>query len=244
MKKILKFFGVLIIANIKKIIILVGILMISSFSYYGAVDENGEKVISFEPNATQNPVEFQSEVVNESEEVKQEETKQEILEVEEQQKEEVKPIKIEQKVKADTQQKKVETKKVSTTKVEEKTEEKEVVIKQPEEKEEKEVVIKQPEEKQVKDEIKQEQYSEIEVKIVEKSECIDNNHKVKIGNSNKWFNSQDEAIAEYNAELEKWSQKAKSGAISYEELYQKCPYGYETWNCFNCKKWTLNYYYH
>ena len=43
MKKILKFFGVLIIANIKKIIILVGILMISSFSYYGAVDENGEK---------------------------------------------------------------------------------------------------------------------------------------------------------------------------------------------------------
>lgn len=231
MKKILKFFGVLIIANIKKIIILVGILMISSFSYYGAVDENGEKVISFEPNATQNPVEFQSEVVNESKEVKQEETKQEILEVEEQQKEEVKPIKIEQKVKADTQQKKVETKKVSTTKVEEKTEEKEVVI-------------KQPEEKQVKDEIKQEQYSEIEVKIVEKSECIDNNHKVKIGNSNKWFNSQDEAIAEYNAELEKWSQKAKSGAISYEELYQKCPYGYETWNCFNCKKWTLNYYYH
>ena len=82
------------------------------------------------------------------------------------------------------------------------------------------------------------------MKIVEKSECIDNNHKVKIGNSNKWFNSQDEAIAEYNAELEKWSQKAKSGAISYEELYQKCPYGYETWNCFNCKKWTLNYYYH
>ena len=52
MKKILKFFGVLIIANIKKIIILVGILMISSFSYYGAVDENGEKVISFEANAT------------------------------------------------------------------------------------------------------------------------------------------------------------------------------------------------
>ena len=81
------------------------------------------------------------------------------------------------------------------------------------------------------------------MKIVEKSECIDNNHKVGIGNSNKWFNSQDEAIAEYNAELEKWSQKAKSDAISYEELYQKCPYGYETWNCYNCKKWTLNYYY-
>lgn len=237
MKKILKFFGVLIIANIKKIIILVGILMISSFSYYGAVDENGEKVISFEPNATQNPVELQSEVVNESKKVQQEESKQEIVEIKEQPKEEVKPIKIEQKEKnkENTQQKKVETQKVSTPKVEEKTVEKEVVIKQPEEKQVKEE-IKQ-------EEIKQEQYSEVEVKIVEKSECIDNNHKVGIGNSNKWFNSQDEAIAEYNAELEKWSQKAKSGAISYEELYQKCPYGYETWNCYNCKKWTLNYYY-
>ena len=93
------------------------------------------------------------------------------------------------------------------------------------------------------DEIKQEQYSEVEVKIVEKSECLDNNHKVEIGNSKKWFKNQDEAIAEYNAELEKWSQKAKSGAISYEELYQKCPYGYETWSCPKCNQYTLNYYY-
>ena len=237
MKKILKFFGVLIIANIKKIIILVGILMISSFSYYGAVDENGEKVISFEPNATQNPVEFQSEAVNESKEVKQEDSKQEIVEITEQPKEEIKTIKTEQKEinKESTQQKKVETQKISTPKVEEKIIEKEVVIEQPDEKQVKEE-IKQ-------DEIKQEQYSEADVKIVEKSECEDNNHKTKIGNSNKWFNNQEEAIAEYNAELEKWSQKAKSGAISYEELYQKCPYGYETWNCYNCKKWTLNYYY-
>lgn len=97
MKKILKFLGILIIANIKKILIIGGILMISSLSYYGAVDENGERIISFEPNETQSSSAFQSKVVEEQQEIKQTDTQ---LEAEttkvEEQKEEIDQIQAKQ----------------------------------------------------------------------------------------------------------------------------------------------------
>ena len=81
------------------------------------------------------------------------------------------------------------------------------------------------------------------MKIVEENKCKDNKHKIKTGNSNKWFDSEQEAIEEYNRELEIWSQKAKNEEITYEELYYKCPYGNETMKCPNCSMWTLYYYY-
>ena len=102
MKKILKIIGILIISNIKKIIIIAGILMISSFSYYGAVDENGQKVISFEQNATQSAVDLKSEVVEEQQEVEQIQEQQEIqvtAKVEEQKQEVTEPIEKKQEVK-------------------------------------------------------------------------------------------------------------------------------------------------
>lgn len=235
MKKILKFMGILIIANIKKILIIVGILMISSFSYYGAVDENGERIISFEPNETQSSSAFQSKVVEEQQEIKRTDTQ---LEAEttkvEEQKEEIDQIQAKQE---DTKDESITVQKLSkVTQVEEKIQTKE---QQKETKEQEKIKTTQQEKKQ--EEIK---YTEVEVKIIEETKCKDDKHEIETGNSNKWFDSQQEAIEEYNKELEIWSQKAKSGAISYEELYQKCPYGNETIKCPNCTKWTLYYYYH
>ena len=226
----------------KKIIIIAGILMISSFSYYGAVDENGQKVISFEENATQSAMELKSEEVKEKQEVEQIEKQQEVqvtAKIEEQKKEITEQIEKKQEVKAKekTNAESTTVKQLSqTSKVEEKTQEKEIVKEQKQEEK-----IKEESKPQ---EIKQESnYTEIEVKVAEKTECIDNKHCAVTGNSNKWFEKQSEAIAEYNAELEKWSQKCKSGEITYEELTKKSPYGYETWSCPKCNQYTLNYYY-
>lgn len=241
MKKILKFLGILIIANIKKILIIGGILMISSLSYYGAVDENGERIISFEPNETQSSSAFQSKVVEEQQEIKQTDTQleAETTKVEEQKEEITEQIEKKQEVKVE-EKTKTESTKVKqlsqTTKAEEKTQEKESAKEQ-----KREETIKKESKPQ---EIKQaSNYTEIEVKVAEKTECIDNKHCAVTGNSNKWFEKQSEAIAEYNAELEKWSQKCKSGEITYEELTKKSPYGYETWSCPKCNQYTLNYYY-
>jgi len=247
MKKVLKFLGILIIANIKKILIIGGILMISSFSYYGAVDENGERVISFEQNATQSA--FKSEVVEEQQEIKQEDIQQEEKTAKaEEQIEEIEPI---QTKLQDTKDDTIAVQKLSkSTQVEEKTKTKEVVKEQQKETKKQEE-IKETQQEKKQEEIKTEQekeqeeikYTEVEVKIAEKTECIDNKHCAVTGNSNKWFKTQAEAIAEYNAELEKWSQKYKSGEITYDELTKKSPYGYETWNCPKCNQYTLNYYY-
>lgn len=237
MKGILKFIAILIFANIKKILIIGGILMISSLSYYGAVDENGEKVITFEENATQSAVDFKSEMLEEQQEIEQTDKQQEIqvtAKVEEQKQEVAESIEKKQEVKAkeETKAESITVKQLSqTTKVEEK----EII-----EEQKKEETLKE----EVPQEIKQESnYTEEDVKVAVKTECIDNNHCAVTGNSNMCFKTKAEAVAKYNAELEKWSQKCKSGEISYEELIKKSPYGYETWNCPKCNQYTLNYYY-
>lgn len=70
-----------------------------------------------------------------------------------------------------------------------------------------------------------------------------NNHGMSIGNSGKWFKTKAEAIAEYDAEINKWGDKWTNYEISDEEYYKNCPYGYEVWTCPYCNLWTLNYYY-
>lgn len=242
MKGILKFIAILIFANIKKILIIGGILLISSLSYYGAVDENGERVISFEENATQSAVDLKSEVVEEQQEIEQTHKQQETqvtAKVEEQKKEITEQIEKKQEVKVE-EKTKTESTKVKqlsqTTKAEEKTQEKESTKEQKQE----ETIKKESKPQEIK---QASNYTEIEVKVAENTECIDNKHCAVTGNSNKWFEKQSEAIAEYNAELEKWSKKCKSGEITYEELTKKSPYGYETWSCPKCNQYTLNYYY-
>lgn len=92
----------------------------------------------------------------------------------------------------------------------------------------------------------EEKYTEIEVSVAEKKECIGNNHGIGVGNSGQWFNTKDEAVATYRAEIKEWEDKwtDKENPISDDEYYNNCPCGYEVWTCMYCGKWTLNYYYY
>lgn len=239
MMKLLKLLGNLIIANIKKILIIGGILMISSFSYYGAVDENGEKVISFEQNATQSAL--KNEVIEEQQEVEQENIQQKEKTAKA---EEIEPRQIElQDVKNDN----IGVQSVSkSTQVEEKNKTKEVVK---ETKKQEEIKETQQEKKQ--DETKTEQekeqeeinYTEVEVKIAEVEKCSDTKHGIEVGNSNKWFDSKQEAIKYYEDIIKTWGEKWTNYEIDSETYYKNCPSGYEVFSCPYCEKWTINLFY-
>lgn len=84
-----------------------------------------------------------------------------------------------------------------------------------------------------------------ETKVNEKTiRCTtNNNHGMGVGNSNKWFNSKQEAINYYQSIIKKWGDKWEKFEIDDETYQKNCPYGYETWSCQFCGKWTINFYY-
>ena len=51
-----------------------------------------------------------------------------------------------------------------------------------------------------------------------------NNHFLDVGNSNKWFDTEEEAIAYYDAEQKKWGDLLRQDENFYKEYVQKCPY--------------------
>lgn len=73
--------------------------------------------------------------------------------------------------------------------------------------------------------------------------CNGNNHGVGVGNSNKWFNSKQEAISYYDNLIKIWGDKWENFEIDSETYDKNCPYGYEVWTCPFCGKWTINFYY-
>ena len=103
--------------------------------------------------------------------------------------------------------------------------------------------LKQQEITEVKDTTNtEEQYTEIEVSVAEKKECDGNKHGISSGNTGLWFETKDKAIEKYKAEIKIWGDKWTNDEISDDEYYKNCPYGYESWSCPYCGKWTLNYY--
>ena len=82
-----------------------------------------------------------------------------------------------------------------------------------------------------------------ETQIQEQTKCTDTNHGVGVGNSNKWFNSKQEAINYYQGIIKTWGDKWEKFEIDDETYQKNCPYGYETWSCPFCEKWTINFYY-
>lgn len=50
-------------------------------------------------------------------------------------------------------------------------------------------------------------YTEEEVQIAPKTECIGNNHKMESGNTGKWFETKEQADNYFNAEIEKWAKQ-------------------------------------
>ena len=80
--------------------------------------------------------------------------------------------------------------------------------------------------------------------IQKETHCTDNNnHSIKCGNMEKWFSSRDE-IDKYWVEIDNYYFKQyQTGKITYEEYCKKSPYGYESWSCSYCGKWTGNFKY-
>ena len=80
--------------------------------------------------------------------------------------------------------------------------------------------------------------------IQKETHCTNNNnHSIKCGNIGRWFNSRDE-VEKYwedvdNSHYKQWQE----GKITVEEYYKISPYGYESWSCSYCGKWTGNFKY-
>ena len=98
-------------------------------------------------------------------------------------------------------------------------------------------------ETQVQEQPKQETKAEIKVQEPETTKCTDTKHRVSVGNSNKWFNSKQEAINYYQSIIKTWGDKWEKFEIDDETYNKNCPYGYEIWSCPLCGKWTINFYY-
>lgn len=115
--------------------------------------------------------------------------------------------------------------------------------------------IEETQEKIIDEEKKETQQPKEEPKVVEtKSEpikesepvipkCDGSNHGVGVGNSNKWFNSKQEAINYYDGIQKTWGDKWERFEIDSATYDKNCPYGYEVWTCPFCGKWTINFYY-
>ena len=70
-----------------------------------------------------------------------------------------------------------------------------------------------------------------------------NNHSIKCGNMGKWFNSRDE-VDDYWVQIDNdYYKQWQDGKITVEEYYKISPYGYESWSCSYCGKWTGNFKY-
>ena len=80
--------------------------------------------------------------------------------------------------------------------------------------------------------------------IQKETHCTNNNnHSMSCGNMGKWFSSRDE-IDKYWVEIDNYYFKQyQTGKITYEEYCKKSPYGYESWSCSYCGKWTGNFKY-
>ena len=73
--------------------------------------------------------------------------------------------------------------------------------------------------------------------------CDGSNHGVGVGNSNKWFNSKQEAVNYFDGIQKTWGDKWEKNEIDSATYDKNCPYGYEVWTCPFCGKWTINFYY-
>lgn len=73
-----------------------------------------------------------------------------------------------------------------------------------------------------------------ENKKIETYKCSGSNHGVGVGNSQKWFNSESEAISYYKSIIKNWGDKWENFEIDDETYNKNCPY---------CSKWTINFYY-
>ncbi len=70
-----------------------------------------------------------------------------------------------------------------------------------------------------------------------------NQHTASVGNIGRWFNSKSEVENYWKQVDAQYFAQYENGTISYEEYAKKSPYGYESWSCSHCGKWTGNFKY-
>lgn len=82
------------------------------------------------------------------------------------------------------------------------------------------------------------------IKTQKENHCTNNsNHSIKCGNIGKWFNSRDE-LDNYWVQVDNdYYKQYQNGIITFKEYGEKSPYGYESWSCSYCGKWTGNFKY-
>lgn len=222
----------------KKFIIL-AILIISNMGIFGVGNIGGEEntniqeIVANEPVQEVSVAEEKSEQEEKIEEIADEtENKQEEKQTDYQEQVTVnKEIKKEQPAQKTNATDNATNNKQETKKVEQKPQEN----KQQEQKKEQPVVTNEKTQ-ETKPEIKQTQENKVK-------QCENGKHIIETGNSNKWFKTEQEAIKFYDKLQKEWSDYLRSGAKTAEEYDEKCPFGYETWDCPNCKQWTINFYY-
>ena len=80
--------------------------------------------------------------------------------------------------------------------------------------------------------------------IHKETHCTNNNnHSISCGNMKKWFNSRDEVEKYWEDVDNSYFKQWQDGKITVEEYYKISPYGYESWSCSYCGKWTGNFKY-
>ena len=207
-----------------KIIVVIIVAMISSFSYYGAVNEKREKVVDFTTSTQE-----ENKNVEETPENIIEQIENTIAQAETTQNQETKTQGIENekittpivKKSNTSENNKNSVNKEATKTIESKT-------------------ITQPKVTEKKRDVA------IEETPINKSKNQNSNTnnvpKCSHSNSN-WYNSKAEAVAVYNAEIKKWGDKWTNYEIDNDTYYKNCPSGYEVFSCLYCNKWTINLYY-
>lgn len=216
----------------RKLIAIIFMFIIASNAYYGMVDEKGERVTDIQEVLREQkliPSEIVEEQTNEITEQETAEEKQEVVQVEETKEEET-PVETKTQVKQ--QSEKVQENKPKAVETKTTTVVKEEIPKQ-----------ETKQEVQEKETPKQETKKEVKVQEPETPKCSDTKHGVGAGNTGKWFNSYNEAVAYYDNLINGYSNQIHNGEITLEKYNKECPYGYEVWSCPYCNKWTLNFYF-
>lgn len=211
----------------KKLVIII-ILLISNFSYYGVVNDEGEKVTNIEEIMQSENVIVEENAAIEVQEQVKEEINEQPTKVEEKQETKVKEIKVIPAKKESTITEKKETKNTSIN-TEKKMEE------QKNKQEEKQ--------KDEKNQIEQSQDNSTKKQETVIPKCTETNHLMETGNTGKWFDTKQQAVAFYEKEIKEWEEKWLKDEIDDDTYYKNCPDGYEYWSCPLCQKWTLNLYY-
>lgn len=209
----------------KKFILIIFMAMISTFSYYGTVNEKGEKVVNFETTPQKENI-ITNEIAEETQENVTNEIENTIAQVEEIQQEETKQQNT--------------TKENQTTPVAESNNNTKKNKTQP-------TQTKQDTQVNEQQETKANNSNAIE-KNEETNTNTNTNQNTNITNnapkcthsSNGWYNSKAEAEAIYNAEIKKWGDKWTNYEIDNDTYYKNCPSGYEVFSCPYCNKWTIN----